>query len=213
MLKYGIENKVTGVYVIICLANNMSYVGASVNVSARLSNHFGRDSRNYSHRKFYQDILKYGIEGFTWSLVERCSEEKLLEQEQFWYDMIQPEYNDIRPCKVPFLNESVRESSVKGMERKGTHRIKKELYRTDEYVELFRSVHVDKMRPITMTDSEGKIVNQFKSISETARWLDDNTSFKAKNKASKVKAVADGERRTAFGYKYYYTNEHVETIQ
>ena len=48
------------------------------------------------------------------------------------------------------------------------------------------------------------LVIEFISFQEGARWLSENTEFTGKNKASKIKAVCDGERQTAFGYKWEY---------
>ena len=48
------------------------------------------------------------------------------------------------------------------------------------------------------------LVIEFISFQGGARWLSENTEFTGKNKASKIKAVCDGERQTAFGYKWEY---------
>ena len=85
-MKYGIPTNTSGVYMITCKATNKSYIGSSVNISARFSNHFYRDSRRYTHREFYQDVVKYGIEGFDWKVLEECPRDTLIGREQYWYD-------------------------------------------------------------------------------------------------------------------------------
>ena len=62
--KYGIAKNTMGVYYVRNKSSGELYVGASVRIAARLSNHFNRDARRYKHRKFYSDILKLGVNGF-----------------------------------------------------------------------------------------------------------------------------------------------------
>ena len=214
-MKYGIPTNTSGVYMITCKATNKSYIGSSINISARFSNHFYRDSRRYTHREFYQDVVKYGIEGFDWKVLEECPRDNLIGREQYWYDKLKPAYNDIRPCEQPFLNPLVRRRAVENSNTPEKVQERKARYLTPEYQELFRHVHVEKMRPIIMTDLEGNILKEFISMQEGSRWLDENTSYKGKNKTSKIKAVADGERRMAYGFKFHYkhTIGSVETIQ
>lgn len=42
------------------------------------------------------------------------------------------------------------------------------------------------------------------TLGEAGRWIKENTKYKSKNPVSKIKAVCDGERPTAFGYKWRY---------
>lgn len=212
-LKYGVPFGVSGVYSVTCKTTGKTYVGASVLVSSRLSTHFGRDARKYTHREFYQDITKYGLEGFECKLLEECPKENLLEREQFWYDKLKPEYNNIRPVEEPFLDDYVREQSRLKSQTPEKIAERKALFNSPEYVELFRNMHTEKMKPVTMTDLEGNYIDNFISMQAASRWLDENTVYTGKNKTSKIKEVADGERRMAYGFKFYYTNKSVETIQ
>lgn len=159
--------------------------------------------------------MKYGIEGFTWGVLEKCPKELLIEREQYWYDTLKPEYNDIRPCEQPFLDPFVRQRGYENSNTPEKVKARKDRFNSPEYKEIFRHMHVEKMRPIIMTDLEGNILKEFISMQEGSRWLDENTSYKGKNKTSKIKAVADGERRMAYGFKFHYkhTIGSVETIQ
>ena len=83
------------------------------------------------------------------------------------------------------------------------HHNLKEKYNCDEYKSYFRTMHKDKMKPVEML-SNGIVINDFISIRDAARWCDDNTTYKAKSKASKIKDVCDGNRKTAYGYSWRY---------
>src|SRR5882672_2069036 len=87
----------SGVYQAINEVNGKSYVGSSINVDNRWSAH-RRDAKdpNYPTRSiFYAAIQKYGIENFTFLVLEECETTKaaLLEREQFYIDLLEPEYN------------------------------------------------------------------------------------------------------------------------
>lgn len=209
MNKYNMPINVSGVYLITCKANNKKYVGASVDVYRRCCNHMNRDSKLYPHRDFYKDVLKHGHIGFTFELLEQCDREDLLANEQKWFDRIKPEYNLIRPCECGFENEHVKKIAKERSNSPEAIIKRKDLYNTPEYLELFRHIHPN-MRKVNMY-KDGVLVGEFVSIRAAARWLDENTKYKAKNKASKVKAVCDGERKNAFGYQFRYSDESVET--
>ena len=113
----------------------------------------------------------------------------------------------------PFLDDYVREQSRLKSQTPEKIAERKALFNSPEYVELFRNMHTEKMKPVTMTDLEGNYIDNFISMQAASRWLDENTVYKGKNKTSKIKEVADGERRMSYGFEFYYTNKSVETIQ
>lgn len=211
-MKYGIKRNVCGVYLIENKINGKKYVGASNDVSSRISQHMsGRIAKKYNHLDFYKDVLKLGYEGFEYTLLEECTEDEKLEREQFWYDKINPEYNLVRPTDNMFKNDLVRQRSIAASQTKEHIEQRKKLYNTPKYKKFFRTNRTDVMRPVIMIDKNGN-EKTFISIRGAARWLDDNTNYTSKNKASKVKAVCDGERKSAYGYKFKYSIESVETI-
>lgn len=203
--KYGLARNTCGVYMIENKINHKRYVGASINVTGRFSEHLGRETKLYPEREFYQDVIKYGRDNFICALLEECPEEKLLEREQFWYDKLQPEYNIFRPVEHTTQSEGFREHQMKCRVGEKVAKKLKEKYSSDEYRELFREIQRYKFRAVEMYDNNGFSMD-FESLRDCAKYLDEHTSYKAKNKTSKIKAVCDGERPTAFGYKYKYIN-------
>lgn len=72
---YKIENKI----------NHNKYIGQSVNIEKRWEYH------KYMYTimtgsKLYTAIRKYGIENFSFEIIEECPVEKLLEREFYWID-------------------------------------------------------------------------------------------------------------------------------
>ena len=205
--KYGIEYKTSGVYMITNKVNGKRYIGSSIDISSRISSHMNREARK-QNTEFYKEAYKYGRDGFEYTVLEECSQEDLLERETYYFELLEPEYNMKHPKTRKFINKEdwYTEGNTKAIQRRKVE------YNQPDKVELFRNLHTEKMKPCYMFTKENEYVSTFISLAEAARWLDRNTSYKAKNKVSKVKAVCDKERKTAFGYKFKYADKSVTTI-
>lgn len=205
--KYGIVGKHCGVYMITNKYNGKKYIGSSNHITKRFSNHMNRDSKLYPHREFYKDVNKYGYKGFNFEILEECNEVDLLSREKHYYNIINPEYNIFEPSENLFFNKEYQEY-LKDRLINNSNEIskeKKKLYNTQEYKQLFKNIQKDRMVSVNMYDKSGEYISTFESMSEAARWLDINTNYTGKNKVSKIKAVCDGDRKSAYGYifKYY----------
>lgn len=203
--KYGISVRVSGVYKITNNITGEFYVGASVSVASRISNHLNRDARKYKGKhRFYDDILKYGKENFSWELLEECPKENLLEREQYWYDTLKPTYNKERPHEPGKMTDVAKENWLKSC-RTPEHKAKmKVIHESAEFKAKCKDIQRKRMKAVVMKALTGEIMGKFESIMDASRWLDEHTEYKGKNKASKIKAVCDGERPSAFGYRWEY---------
>lgn len=204
--KYGIVGKYCGVYMITCIKNGKRYIGSSNHITSRFSNHMNRDSKLYPHREFYQDVNRYSYTGFRFEILEECDESDLLSREIYYYNKIKPEYNLFEPSDNLFSNPDYQQYlNNRLVNNKDLINKRTELYNTAEYKSLFRNVQKDRMKSVDMYDISGEYITSFNSMSEAARWLDVNTKYTGKNKVSKIKAVCDGDRKTAYGYKFTYS--------
>jgi len=90
--------KFAGVYKITNLVNNKSYIGSSTYLVNRLRGHI-QDLKKGTHRNTHlqSSINKYGFENFVFEVLKVCSQEELLDCEQWFIDNLHPEYNI---CKV-----------------------------------------------------------------------------------------------------------------
>lgn len=78
-----------GIYKITNQINGKCYIGQSTNIQKRLNQHkrYAFDKSGASYNKIlYKAIRKYGIENFTFEVLEECSQELLNEQEIYWID-------------------------------------------------------------------------------------------------------------------------------
>lgn len=86
-----------GIYKITNKINNLSYIGQSTQIEQRFREH--KKSYNWyreKNKKLYKDILEYGINNFSFEILEECSIEKLNNREQYYiryYNTYPDQYN------------------------------------------------------------------------------------------------------------------------
>ena len=87
--------KISGVYKI---TNNITgdfYIGSSKDIKLRWANHkcLSRWKRQ-SNSKLYQAFIKYGLNNFTFDIIEETTD--LHNREQHWVEQLKPSYNNYR---------------------------------------------------------------------------------------------------------------------
>lgn len=87
--------KIAGVYVIKNIANSKCYVGSSIDCRSRRKDHLFRLRKGSHHNKEMQkEFRQFGENAYQFSVLEKVeNEEKLIELEQYYIDLMQPEYN------------------------------------------------------------------------------------------------------------------------
>lgn len=83
----GNERK-TGIYKLTNTINQMCYVGQAVDIASRWKQHIkrGLGAEPPTRNKLYPAMAEYGIENFTFELIEECDTSLLDEREDFWQD-------------------------------------------------------------------------------------------------------------------------------
>ena len=78
----------TGIYKITNLENNMCYVGQAVNISDRWKQHIkrGLGAETPTRNKLYPAMIAFGVENFSFEIIEECLREQLDEREDYWQD-------------------------------------------------------------------------------------------------------------------------------
>ena len=78
----------TGIYKITNIENQMCYVGQAVNLADRFKQHIKRGigAETPTRNKLYPAMLEYGVENFTFEIVEECERSKLNEREDYWQE-------------------------------------------------------------------------------------------------------------------------------
>ena len=76
----------TGIYKITNIINNMCYVGQAANLADRWKQHIKRGvgAETPTRNKLYPAMQEYGVENFTFEVIEECDRSLLNEQEDYW---------------------------------------------------------------------------------------------------------------------------------
>ncbi len=82
------SSKRIGIYLITCTENGKKYVGQSIDLKRRWNQHIRKPPR-----QMQEDFDKYGRDTFTFEIIEECDESELTTREDYYLDVIKPEYN------------------------------------------------------------------------------------------------------------------------
>ncbi len=97
---YQDNYKKTGIYRWTHKESGKSYVGSSLNIAQIFVKYYSVPSllretkRNNS--AIYRALLKYGNSGFRFNILEHCGPNILIEREQYYLDLLKPEYNILK---------------------------------------------------------------------------------------------------------------------
>lgn len=84
-----------GIYKITNLINNKIYIGQSVNIEVRFTQHknFEYNLRQHPSSHLYKAMKKYGIENFSFEIIEKCKVIELDDKEIYWIKFYDSRYN------------------------------------------------------------------------------------------------------------------------
>lgn len=92
-----IENKnKSGVYRWVNKLNNKTYVGSGLNLFKRIGDYYKESELKRNPRPIHAALLKYGYENFKLEILEYCRADELIVREQFYLDLLNPEYNILK---------------------------------------------------------------------------------------------------------------------
>lgn len=103
-----------GIYQIKCIKTNKIYIGSSKQLKTRKRKHFYLLSNNKHHNNHLQNIVNSrGIESLQFEIIELCSQEDLVDREQYYIDTLKPEINILKTATIT----SKTEHTKKGLRR------------------------------------------------------------------------------------------------
>jgi len=89
----------SGVYRLINKINGKSYIGSSLSLSKRFNNYYYLNSLVSQVKGsiiIYRALLKYGHENFSLDILEYCESNMLRKREQYYINVLKPEYNILK---------------------------------------------------------------------------------------------------------------------
>lgn len=111
ILDFYKNNVTSGIYCIQNKTNFKLYIGSSKNIYSRWAKHRSLLKYDKHENAYLQNTInKYGIDNFTFVLIETVKESNLTIREQYWIDTLKPSYNI---TKEVIRNTPSKESSKK----------------------------------------------------------------------------------------------------
>lgn len=204
---YKISNKIT----------NESYIGSSINLKKRKSDHFyllkqGKHGNSHLQNSY----KKYGIENFDFSILEFCKPDECLIVEQKHINQTKPEFN-INPIAgnslgVKHKKETIEKirNSQKGKKKseetkrkiseknKGIYRRKKMSELSDEEIKSYRnkSGFVKKRKVVLQFSLSNELIKEWESLQEIKR----NLNFHPIH----ISRCCNKKRKTAYGFRWEF---------
>lgn len=88
----------SGVYKWTNKINGKIYIGSSADLSKRLRNYFNTSYLSaFKHiMLIYKALLAHGFENFKLDILEYCEPSELIKREQYYIDLLKPEYNILK---------------------------------------------------------------------------------------------------------------------
>ena len=160
------------------------YIGSSANLSKRLSNYYSYSliSRFQHSMLIYKALLKHGYSNFSLEILEYCNPSNVIEREQYYIDLFNPEYNLLPTAGSPLGYKHTEETLLKFKARKMTasHLAKltdhlRKLGDSDEHKDRsrLRMLEINKKKSylIEVIDTETDKTLSFDSIRQAATAL------------------------------------------
>lgn len=89
------KNKISAVYKIVNTVTGDFYIGSSKNVEKRWASHKRPSTwEEHPNSPLYQDMHKYGLDCFSFEVLEEVETQYLKQVEQSFIDMLNPTYNN-----------------------------------------------------------------------------------------------------------------------
>lgn len=130
------ENKgQSGIYRWVNKLNNNTYVGSGINLPKRIGEYFNKSELKRNPRPIHAALLKYGHDNFKLEILEYCRADELIRREQYYLDLLNPEYNILKSAYSLLGFKHSAENIAKFKLRKVTQ----------EHKDILSSIHLNKV--------------------------------------------------------------------
>nr|AMX22309.1 GIY-YIG endonuclease [Cryphonectria parasitica] len=124
----------SGIYRWINNLNKNTYVGSGANLAKRIGDYYNQSELVRNPRPIHLALLKYKHSNFTLEILEYCSKDMLIEREQYYLDLVNPEYNILKHA-YSLLGYKHSEENIAKFKLKKI---------SEEHKELLSSIHTGK---------------------------------------------------------------------
>jgi hypothetical protein len=165
----------SGIYLWTNLITNKRYVGSSVDLYNRLRTYFSYLTMKNIVKKessyIYRAILKLGHSNFSLDIIEYCEPHLLIEKEQYYINILNPEYNILKVAGSRSghkLSEKSRETISLALRNR---KINSNISNINHNDTKFKISHHPKSIKIKIYDLSNNFIKEFNSIANAARYF------------------------------------------
>lgn len=167
----------TGVYRWTHVKSGKNYVGSAIDLSRRLKNYYNisylEREINKNNSIIYKGLLKYGYSSFKLDILEYCEPTVLIEKEQYYLDLLKPEYNLLKFAgSVTGLKHTEASIELIRTSKWGRNRT--------EESKLNIAAGSAQAQSVVITENNTGKAKQFTSIRKAAKYLGLHHSYIAK---------------------------------
>lgn len=216
--------KIAYIYKLTNKINGKIYVGKTMLTPEERFLQHCRDARKRKceKRPLYLAMNKYGTENFELTIIEECSDNIVNEREVYWIEKYQSFKNGYNATKGGDGKHYLDYDLVCSIYQKTQNaaEIARQLnIGRDSVINILRNRHIEikpsseiarvnKGKKVDMYLRTGEYVRTFLTVHDAAEWIN-----KIQNKNSDlagitvhIRSVANGKRKTAYGYKWQWAN-------
>lgn len=174
----------SGIYRMTNLTSNKIYIGSSIDLGRRFTSYYNINRiERLKTSLISKALIKYGYSGFKLEILEYCAPEKCIEREQYYFDILSPEYNILKTAGSRLGFKNSEETLMKFRERKHSEETKAKISLGQigrKHSEETKAKFLDRIRSdrsgnpkvkIEIFDQDTGIKTIYPSISEGARAL------------------------------------------
>ena len=222
---YKIENKITG----------DTYIGSTINLKRRYTDHISKLNKMVHPNKYLQEAWSvYGRDNFLFDVLELCEKDNLKKKEQQYIDTLNPTYNICplsesskgRPLsentRVLFSNHMKGRKHALGLkQRKDTIKIRANKLKGKDKTDQTKRIIGEKNAKYIRTDQHRLMLRENSTHKKPVLMLDKITGniiqefvsinvakeFLGRTSHAPIQRCCVGNRETAFGYKWKYKHD------
>lgn len=147
--------KISGIYKITNTITGDFYIGSSKNIKRRWSEHKCAYTWNKQpNNQLYKDMQTYGLDKFSFEILEEIEVDSLKEKEQQFIETLKPTYNNIRANGFDIERR-------KEYKKEYNKEYQKEYQKTDKYKEYQKEYHKSEKGKESHRKASNKYQNQF----------------------------------------------------
>lgn len=224
-----------GVYQIVNEVNGKFYVGSSIDVTNRWGQwrSYAKNNNLRYPSLLVKAFIKYGIENFTFILLEQCepTKESLEALEQHYIDLLKPQYNILPKAYSAAGRTYTDEQKAKMRGRKHTSDAKDKISKARKGCKL-SAEHVEALKNRVFTeqtranmakaklgttasdDTRKKMSKSHKGLERSTEHVANNIQSRNKNRLEKLRQLkSSDDRRTNYALRRLSTQDvqHIRT--